>query len=610
MNKLLSIMGLLCLLIPAFGQEKRNTSSGEADDAKNITVNNVITAESLGYGKLTSRTTENSNIGRNSHEVIHVDLALNRLISVNKSKTTLPFDVPFYLTGDISRTVKSLHCFVFENNGSLEDSEDLHQEIEEKIYVARIANLEVSERLSKIDEYACDARWEFPKDYFNNYKKDELPQFSLLIDPLLSSKKYLFYFIIDYSAEDERREKLIYISLKFYHDRVFELYDLLDYDSYTPTHDELYEVIRDKNEKFALNKFHDFVYNDEIDRAFLENPIDLRSEYKISLRHLIDEINNYKQVALDIDDEYLNVLNEFNDCFFCCKLGDTIRVLPQIVSLGRKRFNDLILGIEHLNFDSSGYKKNNDFQGRKKNLRFLINYLHKLQCLKWIDACCPGLGMDVYESTINILVELANDSYKGLNNIEQQLTKFRSNTKSLADLFVEQFESTHSGIFLNLNTEANFIARAEGLITADLGFAFQFSEEYGNKIVPYFGANFNFTSINRQKKYCFWDFKKNEIWQGWRWIKPFSFTTGLTFGNDHGEDLREGFFPGTSLNLITGLGIRVTDFVRINGGLISYRSRTNNILANEMRYNSDVYLSISLDLDIERFLGNAFKTIF
>ncbi len=148
-------------------------------------------------------------------------------------------------------------------------------------------------------------------------------------------------------------------------------------------------------------------------------------------------------------------------------------------------------------------------------------------------------------------------------------------------------------------TTADFVTRGEWYITADLGIAWAFTSPH-TIIRPYVGANFNFFPINRQANYSFFKSLFHPI-KG-NLLKSMSGVIGVTVVPFSSDEQYEDLF--NNLSLITALGIRLTDGVRLSGGVMWAYKKDANPLKTDKTLATIPYMGLSLDLDLKKWVQN------
>ncbi|MCW3466264.1 hypothetical protein [Chitinophaga nivalis] len=181
---------------------------------------------------------------------------------------------------------------------------------------------------------------------------------------------------------------------------------------------------------------------------------------------------------------------------------------------------------------------------------------------------------------------------------------------------VNELETRFNTINLDLNlrfpiqvnipgkTTAEFVTRGDWYITADLGVAWVFTSPH-TVIRPYFGANFNFFPINRQANYSF--IKSLVHPNKLNLLKSLSGVIGVTVVSFSADEEYEDLF--NNLSLITALGVRLTDGVRVSGGVMWAYRKDMNPLKTDKSLAAMPYAGLSLDLDLKKWIEKITKNI-
>lgn len=153
-------------------------------------------------------------------------------------------------------------------------------------------------------------------------------------------------------------------------------------------------------------------------------------------------------------------------------------------------------------------------------------------------------------------------------------------------------------IFLAGETYANFETESEKHVSPDVGFLYAFDTEEAH---PYFGANFYYRPINR-------DVPLAQVeHDGWSWEHRVSFTLGLTSDSVEESGQREGLIGESGL--VLGVGVRLTDVVRLNAGALVFRQLDSNPLNDETSIAASSYVGLSWDVNVKS-LAEGFKGVF
>lgn len=145
-------------------------------------------------------------------------------------------------------------------------------------------------------------------------------------------------------------------------------------------------------------------------------------------------------------------------------------------------------------------------------------------------------------------------------------------------------------------TISSFETRARQYITADVGVAY--APGIG-EVVPYFGANFYPGALNKRVPLSVAKPPELDRW---------SFTVGVTASSLARKDVRNDLF--SSFSLLLGAGRRMTDPLRLTGGVVVYRSLDVNPLVDHTSIAMSPFLSLSLDFDARSALGRLGDTLF
>lgn len=235
------------------------------------------------------------------------------------------------------------------------------------------------------------------------------------------------------------------------------------------------------------------------------------------------------------------------------------------------------------------------------SLQILIEELRKipsdddlhLTALKVLEKLYPLSGH------VKTNLQLYDDIKSYLRRIEQKIGV------GIAEATIDVKEKIKTGV--SSHSIGNFKTRAEWYVSGDIGvasvfFGDGFIPEY--RLQPYFGVNFNLAPVNRQRHFNL--FKDIGSGGGKRPLRNLSIILGLTIDgfNNIGEDSKLQNLWGNNLNLLTGLGIRLFDPVRINGGVIWIRQENANPILSTSSTEVFPFLSVSYDIDVAQQLKN------
>jgi len=196
-----------------------------------------------------------------------------------------------------------------------------------------------------------------------------------------------------------------------------------------------------------------------------------------------------------------------------------------------------------------------------------------------------------------IAAQLLNNLNDWNNSIAKELLKaFETEINRLTGLTSAESPQT---------TTADFLTRAEYYISGDLGLTlncFSVGSNYSSAFAPYFGVNFNLNPINRQARYSIFDKKKP-------FFKSISLMMGITITDEFKDDKRENLLLGIDGNFLIGGALRISNFTRLSAGTVWYKYKNDNpAIKNQLV--ASPFISVSLDLDVKKFLKNFGKIIF
>jgi hypothetical protein len=195
------------------------------------------------------------------------------------------------------------------------------------------------------------------------------------------------------------------------------------------------------------------------------------------------------------------------------------------------------------------------------------------------------------ERITDILQAIHNKHIGYVESLDVARESTTSNVSPLVDVIATNIYENMVVIGSSFNPD--FKTRANTHISADLGVAVIPSLA---KMTPYLGTNIYFRPVNRNEKLT------------WAWSnmgKRVSLMLGLTIGSLAKPSYRADLFAG-SFNLITGVGLRVASFVRINGGAVWYSKVNPNPLISNNTFTGKPFVSLSFDLDVKTVFNRLF----
>ncbi|QKJ32819.1 hypothetical protein HQ865_24705 [Mucilaginibacter mali] len=143
------------------------------------------------------------------------------------------------------------------------------------------------------------------------------------------------------------------------------------------------------------------------------------------------------------------------------------------------------------------------------------------------------------------------------------------------------------------STPGDFQTRANWYVSADLGVAL--IPDLG-LLTPYMGTNIYLRPVN-----------KRHPLKSWQLDERFSFLVGVSVTSLAKTGYRSDLLGGT-FNLITGAGLRIADFVRLNGGVAWYGQHASNPLNSNQAIGCSYFVSFSFDIDVKTVFSTLFDT--
>ncbi|WP_442587443.1 hypothetical protein ACSBL2_15470 [Pedobacter sp. AW31-3R] len=183
-------------------------------------------------------------------------------------------------------------------------------------------------------------------------------------------------------------------------------------------------------------------------------------------------------------------------------------------------------------------------------------------------------------------------------------TEAVNNTILITDTEVNNFVSAvitsyEDAVIVNANTiNNNFVTRSKSFITADIGVALLPSI---GKMVPYLGTNIYLRPINQDRPLFMKDLFSLRDFD-----RRFSLMLGLTYSTLKKDGYRDDLMA--TFNLITGAGLRIADFVKVNGGVVWYTRLNSNPLNTNNTVRGSGFVSLSFDLQIKTAFHKLFPS--
>ncbi len=148
---------------------------------------------------------------------------------------------------------------------------------------------------------------------------------------------------------------------------------------------------------------------------------------------------------------------------------------------------------------------------------------------------------------------------------------------------VNTLKGTIASTFTTLVTTVGSLeTRRTWYLSLDTGFAIA---PWFDEVFPYLGANVYFRPVNTAAP-------------PGPFLSRFSALLGLTFTDNLVKPLETRPLYGESGNLVAGMGLRATNVIRLNGGVLVFKGLNPNPLIDRTRIEVTPFFSVSADIDV------------
>ena len=273
-----------------------------------------------------------------------------------------------------------------------------------------------------------------------------------------------------------------------------------------------------------------------------------------------------------------------------CKTASQDTVLPEIL-LGFAGVDTLVDYIQHENllFDTA----------------YLIRLVSNLNAtIVAFDKASRDTNFKTQETNIKSAIQIMGRRVEMINSLKSELDNlnYYLNTSELA---VTIGIKALTLLSMNVNTSSTFKVRAKWYFCPDVGIALIMRTGVGVKVVPYYGLNFNFMPINREAHYSLFSIGRtitDDCKGFYRFMQSLSFMAGITMLTtpNYMDDHWQGVIG--SYGLLTGLGLRINDFLRVCGGAMWMNLKNNNPTISTYKLTATPFVSLALDLDMVGYI--------
>lgn len=551
---------------------------------------------------------------------------------------SVPFDVPFIIRGPIDEEILSVEVRYIEHNENYsqarlaKDITDCNKLCSEKSVKDPKS---CSTNCKKYWNNSKTVRW--VKTSFTNSEQPEKDTFYVIIPPLDPIKKYDFTFRFTRRVSDDEnlqlneniKPKLKDFANQFYiqdvnvagvyvegigirltninNQRVKELADnIIDevIRYYSTKHIEFEEEIISKKIKPAIGKYL-------LDKFWILMPE--RHKAQKNLEAILSN-QSFRDARSEVNSSYMirTINTKQNKLQLTAKQKSTINTLAtftvlKAVTEGKTRISD-----EDVYTDDQQITPASQIQNYLQRVRSFNNDVKELIIYLTNNRSTVQKVTNQYRTYTKDIQKLETLT-KYLDIIEAHMSEHQSATELLENTIANpeynfKLDLPIPMVGLEGQTTATFVTRGEWYITADIGIAYTYFRE-NTGIVPYLGANFNFFPINRQANYSLIKILLSPEKDIIDILKSMSGVIGVTLGpiNDFNNNYSDSW-EANQLSVVTGLGLRVTDGVRLSGGSV-WGYRNKNGLSTVKSLQANPYVALSLDWDLRRLIGNITKKL-
>ncbi|QQR85596.1 MAG: hypothetical protein IPJ76_13390 [Flavobacteriales bacterium] len=201
--------------------------------------------------------------------------------------------------------------------------------------------------------------------------------------------------------------------------------------------------------------------------------------------------------------------------------------------------------------------------------------------------------------TQEVLITKLQDNEQLFTDLKDDATKI---TAMVADAITNLDLKLHSQVAVTVNTTGTFKTRADWYIAPDLGVAIPFGAYAPSSFVTFYGIQFHPVPINREVPYSILRSNRKLLATRNRWATAWSLNFGLT-ANDFTTDNPEWKGAiGNKIGLLTGAGLRLTEMLRFNGGVLWSRRQDPHPLRSDYKVHANMYLALSFDIDLQGYV--------
>lgn len=474
----------------------------------------------------------------------------------------LPFDVPFILSGTKGINDKitidkiiSIECF-YKERGKTNDEKFPKDSIEQAKY----------------------RNWQDGRMYANWYNNGADVKWKLSIKELRPNKDFSFFFKFNRKLSDDERAKLVSLATKIVPPLIMQKVNgsfvppsIVDMEEIIQaTVRELSVKMKESNQEINTAAFS------KIDNKAVSSAIE-ELAFAFEGRLLEQQSLAYNIEALVADTTNLGK-------FLVSYKASQAKKTENVVAINNAlRLLKLILS----------YPKG----ANAVNPEIAKAYLAQIENFK-AELSKVTLPDPTFENLKKVLMDHVGDLATNFNGYSDSIISASETTNTEVNNFVNAVINyiEDRAVISATTTNNNFVTRSNSFITADIGVALL--SKIG-KMVPYLGTNIYLRPINQDRPLFFRDLFTLKDFD-----RRFSLMLGLTYSSLAKANYRDNLMA--TFNLITGGGLRIADFVKVNGGVVWYTRVNPNLLSSNHSIGGSGFVSLSFDLQIKTVFHKLF----
>ncbi|GAB3332763.1 hypothetical protein GCM10027299_39630 [Larkinella ripae] len=265
-------------------------------------------------------------------------------------------------------------------------------------------------------------------------------------------------------------------------------------------------------------------------------------------------------------------------------------------------YKNLVGGFQDINCDGCKLAADRDYAVRKRNVDTTLKAARELlQIAEQMKARNTGTYTTAYND-LNIFV---SDLQKGQTELKDIISSRKAIDKAITDGGYLSIASQWTDSYIN-----SFSTRSKYSVVPDFGLVVPMRlnpsvhPRSPYLFVPYFGFHVNFRYVDKDLPY--WSYRKTpwhffSAFVGWSLV---SVAQGPKSKNFSAKDSTQNFFEKSTL--LTGLGFRLGNAVRLTGGTMWYFQQSGVAIVPEQykrRLKAWPFLGISLDLELNSIIS-------